>query len=119
MLANLRVERRPGTFSYVHLRHRPADTSAALAVIEEAEGITMVVPTELAREQRWASVFECAWLTLQIHSSLEAVGLTAAVATALAEHAIACNVISGTFHDHLMVPVQDADRAITVLASLT
>ena len=52
---------------------------------------------------------EFAWLTLSIQSSLEAVGLTAAVSARLAERDIACNVLAGYHHDHLLVPVARAD----------
>ena len=58
------------------------------------------------------------WITLTVHSSLEAVGLTAAFATALGEAGINCNVLAGAFHDHLLVPVGDVARAVEVLRRL-
>ena len=57
-----------------------------------------------------------AWITLRVHSALDAVGLTAAVSTALAGAGISCNVIAGYHHDHLLVPV---DRAADALAALS
>ena len=62
--------------------------------------------------------FVAAWITLQVHSSLEAIGLTAAVSAALTEAKISCNVLAGFHHDHLLVPVADADRALEVLHEL-
>ena len=62
--------------------------------------------------------FEVAWLTLRVHSALEAVGLTAAFSAALGERDIPCNVLAGTFHDHLLVPVDRADDAVDALEAL-
>jgi hypothetical protein len=53
-----------------------------------------------------------------VHSDLQAVGLTAAVAAALAEAGISCNVVAAAHHDHLFVPVESASQAIAVLQAL-
>jgi len=58
-------------------------------------------------------------ITLQVHSDLEGVGLTAAVSAALATSGIACNVIAGLYHDHLFVPWERRDEAINTLISLS
>ena len=118
MLATLTVARRDGCYSYVHLDRLPADISDAAAIIHEDEGVTVVVPAAAAARHGWESRFDAVWLTLEVHSSLEAVGLTAAVADAFAAAGIPCNVIAGTFHDHLLVPVAKADRALAVLSDL-
>ena len=51
-----------------------------------------------------------AWITLGVESPLTAVGLTAAVSTALAEAGIACNVVAAMRHDHVFVPFDRAAR---------
>ena len=62
--------------------------------------------------------FVAAWLTVEVRSALDAVGLTARLATALASENIACNVLAGYHHDHLLVPFEMADRAVAVLEAL-
>lgn len=118
MLATLQVERRPGTYAYVLFETRPPDLDGVAALIEEREGTTIVVPLEIAKIRGWKIVFEAAWLTLEVHSSLEAVGLTAAVSAALGANGIPCNVLAGTLHDHILVPVTAVERAIAALESL-
>jgi uncharacterized protein len=64
-------------------------------------------------------LFRAAWLTLSVHSDLQAVGLTAAVAAALARAGVACNVIAAAHHDHLFVPLEAADAALVALNALS
>ena len=63
--------------------------------------------------------FVAAWITLEVHSALEAVGLTAAFSTALANAGIAANVVAGHTHDHVFVPVARAAEALRVLGTLS
>ncbi len=88
-----------------------------IASFAEAEGLTLVLLKESAEDVNlsYESVFRC--ITLGIHSSLEAVGLTAAVAGKLASHGIAANVIAAYFHDHIFVQSEVADRAIGILSA--
>ncbi len=118
MLSELEVEQREGSFAYVRFEVRPEDLTMATAIIEEPEGWTLVVPHELAVANGWHIDFEAAWLTLRVHSDLHSVGLTAAVSATLTEAGIPCNVLAGTYHDHLLVPADDAARAIAAVATL-
>jgi hypothetical protein len=88
------------------------------AAIVEDEGTTSVLSVADAERLGARPEFVAAWLTVEARSALDAVGLTAAVATALAAENIACNVLAGYHHDHLLVPVDKADQAIAVLAAL-
>ena len=117
MLATLAVDRRPGVFTFVS---GPAvlDDVEVQAMIVEREGVTSVVAVEDARGLGLDVDFEAAWLTLRVHSALEAVGLTAAFSAALGERDIPCNVLAGTFHDHLLVPVDRVDDAVGALEAL-
>ncbi|KKD00783.1 ACT domain-containing protein [Photobacterium halotolerans] len=92
---------------------------APLATFQEQEGLTLVVTAQAAEAAaiKYESTFRC--ITLTVHSSLEAVGLTAAVSTALAKHGISANVIAAYYHDHVFVPADKADLALQVLTDLT
>lgn len=117
MLATLDVERRAGTYTFV-TGEWPALAAVAAARLDEPEGPTHVVTVEQARTVGAPVGFVGAWLTLTVHSSLDAVGLTAAVAEALAVRAIPCNVLAGYHHDHLLVPVDRVDDAVGALSGL-
>lgn len=117
MLATLDVERRPGRFAFVSGDH-PDLRATAVAMIEEAEGTTLVVPVDAALAAGMDVEFEAAWLTLTVFSALEAVGLTAAFSAALGAVDIPCNVLAGYHHDHLLVPVDRVDEAIDALRAL-
>jgi hypothetical protein len=63
----------------------------------------------------WTVGYRAAWITCEVLSALDAVGLTAAIATALAAEGISANVVAGHHHDHVLVAEDDADRALAVL----
>ncbi len=74
---------------------------------------------EIARLRAQSPVFfRAARITLTIHSDLEAVGLTAAVAEALTKASISCSVVAAAFHDHIFVQIERAADALTRLAGL-
>ena len=85
----------------------------------EKEGVTMILPKEKADAMSIPYATTCAWITLTVHSSLEAVGLTAAVSKALTEANISCNIVAAFYHDHIFVPIADAPRAMDALFALT
>jgi hypothetical protein len=90
-----------------------------LGSFQEAEGLTVILPRQQAEHLGLPYSYVAAWLTLHVHSALEAVGLTAAVASALAQAGISCNVIAGFYHDHLFVAHADGPRALAVLQQLS
>lgn len=115
-LADLDQQVRTGAFVFVTLPTR-AGVPAEATIVED-EGITHVVPREVADAEGWTYEFVAGWITLTTATALDLVGLTAAVATALAEHGIACNVLAGRHHDHLLVPLDRLDDALLVLDDL-
>lgn len=88
------------------------------ATIREDEGLTVVLPRERADALGLSYDFVAAWITLRVHSALEAVGLTAAFSAALTQAGLSCNVLAGFHHDHLLVPYEQAEDALAVLREL-
>ncbi len=120
ILNTMTVSRRAGTFVYVSL---PAGApwsgvEPAAAVVAEDEGTTVVVERAVAERLGLVWTFEAAWLTIEIATALDGVGLTAALAGALADIGVACNVLAGFHHDHLLVPVARVDDALRALRTL-
>ena len=89
-----------------------------VACIREPEGLSVVLPAALADRCGAHGHDRFAWITLTVHSDLQAVGLTAAFASALGREGISCNVVAGLHHDHIFVPVAQADAAMAVLRAL-
>lgn len=90
-----------------------------LCVFQEQEAVTVIISKHKAEEAALSYSIPCAWITLTVHSSLEAVGLTAAVSKALTAANISCNVVAAYYHDHIFAPVRDAKHAMDVLLELT
>ncbi|WP_183577155.1 ACT domain-containing protein [Mucilaginibacter sp. X5P1] len=89
-----------------------------IASFKEIEGITLILKKETADKLKLNYGYIAAWITLTVHSSLEATGLTAAFATALANEGISCNVVAAYYHDHIFVAKKDAVRAMAALERL-
>ena len=90
-----------------------------LASFREDEGLSLILEQIVADEAGliYESVFK--GITLTVHSSLDAVGLTAAVAGKLAEHGISANVVAASYHDHIFVPRGKAEQALKLLAAMS
>jgi uncharacterized protein len=89
-----------------------------LGLFQEREGLTVILERSQADRLQLPYSYVAAWITISIHSALEAVGLTAALSTALAQAGISCNVVAGFYHDHLFVGAAEGPRALQVLREL-
>jgi uncharacterized protein (DUF1810 family) len=118
LISEMRPELLPGQFVFVTLSDTRVDSLDVLASVFEPEGLSGVIRREDADRLDLDYDFIAAWITLRVNSALEAVGLTAAVSARLTDEQISCNVIAGRFHDHLLVPVADAERAMDALRAL-
>jgi len=107
LLRGMQPKLHPDRHDFAVCDSAPSD---AFAVIREEEGLTVIAPREAGE---WARI------SLSVHSSLSAVGLSAAMAKALADRDISCNIVAGYHHDHLFVPWlrrHDAMAALTTLS---
>jgi hypothetical protein len=101
----------------------PPETLGRLRVspvgwFREREGVSLIVPKDDADKEGLPYDFVARMITLDVESSLDAVGFLAAVTGRLAEAGIAVNPVSAYFHDHLFVPSDRADEAMRVLGEL-
>lgn len=119
LLGSMEPELRRGVYAYcVVPQHTDLSALAPVVTVAESEGLTLVLPESQAVDAGLAVLFRAAWITLTVHSDLQAVGLTAAFATALGQADISCNVVAGAYHDHIFVPVEQAQSAMAALRAL-
>ncbi|SFR44650.1 hypothetical protein SAMN05216203_0393 [Marinobacter daqiaonensis] len=86
--------------------------------IAELEGLTLVIPLEQAQAEGLDYYRVFRRITLEGHSSVQALGLTSVVTSLLAERDITTNVIAGFYHDHMFVPSDRIDEAMEALRDL-
>ncbi|EJB8455244.1 ACT domain-containing protein [Vibrio parahaemolyticus] len=86
-----------------------------VATFIEPEGLTLVIEKTVAEKASLPFEGSYSQITLTVHSSLEAVGLTAAVANKLASKDISANVIAAYYHDHIFVQTSKAEAAVSAL----
>jgi hypothetical protein len=119
MLRTLAPVRQPGSYVFCTVASlHDLDVSESIGQFREPEGITLILPQATADRLQLPYTYEAAWIMLTVHSSLEAVGLTAAFAQALTAAQVSCNVVAAYYHDHIFVATCDADKAMDVLQRL-
>jgi hypothetical protein len=93
--------------------------SVAKGMFQEREGTTLILPVIAAKQAnlQFEGYYRC--ITCEVHSSLDAVGMTAAMSTALGNAGISANVVAAYYHDHIFVPAEKVDVALDVLTSLS
>ncbi|MFE5542416.1 ACT domain-containing protein [Streptomyces sp. NPDC056534] len=118
LLAGMRPELDPGRYVFTTVDGPAPAGVAPVVTVTEDEGLTLVVRQEEADAAGLPYDYVAGQITLRVHSALDAVGLTAAVAGALAGEGLSCNVVAGFHHDHLFVEHARAEEALAVLEGL-
>ena len=95
------------------------ESNKIIGSFKEKEGVSIILSKKEAINLKLSYSFIAAWITLRIYSSLEDVGLTANFSNALSNNGISCNVISGYYHDHVFVNINDKDKAMNILKNLS
>ena len=87
-------------------------------MFQEKEGVTLIITKQQAIDSHidYESVYKL--ISLNVHSSLDAVGLTAAFSAKLAEKNISANVVAAYYHDHIFVPEEKAEQALMAICEL-
>ncbi len=120
LLKTMKPQLNEGEFVFCVVQHiSQAGIDSIIFFFKEMEGYTIVLKKEKADDLKLDYSFVASWITLTVHSALDAVGLTAAFSSALAESNISCNVVAGYYHDHIFVDTKDAEKAMDVLNKLS
>jgi uncharacterized protein len=118
LLSGMSPELRPGRYVFTVAEAGIPPGLTPVVTVAEQEGLTLVVRLEDADAAGLAYEYVAGWITLRVHSALDAVGLTAAVAQELAAAGLSCNVVAGFHHDHLFIPYERAAEAVDLLEAL-
>ena len=86
-----------------------------VGTFKEKEGLTLILTKQEADCHKLAYSAIFSMITLEVYSSLEAVGFIAAIASWLAQHNISVNPVSAYYHDHLFIPVARSREAMNLL----
>jgi uncharacterized protein len=121
LLATMTPVLQPGRFVFATLPDGTALPASIVPVMSfrEAEGLTLILSEEAAAQLGLSGIFPSRMITLEVHSSLEAVGFLAAITRHLAAAGMGVNPVSAFYHDHLFVPAERAEEAMRLLRELS
>jgi len=118
LLKSMKPEHVSGDYVFCKVeKFENMDLNNVVMLFKEKEAITLIIKKEIADQLQFDYSVVMSWITLTVHSSLEAVGLTAAFSKALSEKNISCNVVAAYYHDHIFVNQKDVNRAMEILYS--
>ena len=116
LLKSMKPEHNPGEYVFCKTESlEQVNLNEIEMFFREKEAITLILKKEIAEKLHLEYSVVMSWITLTVHSSLEAVGLTAAFSKALSENGISCNVVAAFYHDHIFVAKKDAVKAMEIL----
>ncbi len=116
LLKSMKPELNSGDYVFCKVENlKDIDLDKIEMFFKEKEAITLILKKEIAASLHLDYSVIMSWITLTVHSSLEAIGLTAAFSKALSENEISCNVVAAYYHDHIFVNKKDAEKAIEIL----
>lgn len=122
LLRRLSPALQPGEFVFCSVDETTLarlDMACIHGLFRETQGITVIVLTSYATRMGLAGEGPFCCITCEVHSSLSAVGLTAAIATRLTAVGVSANVVAAYHHDHIFVPVSDVSLAVQTLKALS
>jgi hypothetical protein len=117
LLKSMLPQLQEGEYAFCTVAGKVGDYAhlAPLGFFKESEGLTLILLADVARGADIPFKITFRQITLTVHSSLEAVGLTAAVANKLTQYGISANVVAAYYHDHIFVPSTKAQQALAAL----
>lgn len=121
LLASMEPELQPGEFVFCTVPHDMSTPEGVmpLGMFMEKEGRTLIVDADTAGRLDCLKTAPMRCISLKVHSTFEAVGLTAAFSSELGRHGISANVVAAYYHDHIFVPSADVERAVAALRELS
>lgn len=116
LLKSMKPKLNVGEFVFCKTEHLDQlNLSQIIMTFKEEESTTIIAKKEIADQLKLDYSFVASWITLTVHSSLEAVGLTAAFSKALSENDISCNVVAAYYHDHIFVDKKHTEKSMDIL----
>jgi len=120
LLKSMKPEHNSGDYVFCKVEDASQiNLNEIVMLFKEKEAITLILEEETAVKLNLDYAVVMSWITLTVHSSLEAVGLTAAFSKALSENDISCNVVAAFYHDHIFVSKKDTAKAMEILNSFS
>ncbi|MFH6934739.1 ACT domain-containing protein [Flavobacterium sp. YO12] len=120
LLKNMKPEHNSGDYVFCKIEKvENINLNEIEMFFKEKEAFTLILKKENAEKLNLEYSVVMSWITLSVHSSLEAIGLTAAFSNALSEHEISCNVVAAYYHDHIFIDKKDTVKAMEILSSFS
>ncbi|NEP01359.1 MAG: ACT domain-containing protein [Symploca sp. SIO2E9] len=121
LLASMEPKLQPEEYVFCTLPIEEAEKVEVhpISTFIESEGVTLILRKQEATNAGLEFIYPCRMITLNIHSSLEAVGFLAAITTKLAKAGISVNPVSAYYHDHLFVPSNKVEMTMKLLAEFS